>query len=140
VTKIAEIKMSEAFRRQYKFNGISVLLAKLLSPGNKFDCRILHVIPDPTRKLYEAKRALVPAVTVCGTGKPWHEFPYVDDLADANVWTVENYVSDWPLNIATGDDNSISDLAKLFHRRWTTSSGKVVSLTYNFHKCYEYND
>lgn len=113
VAKIAGVKMLEAYRRQYGFNGISVMPANLYGPGDNFDSTNSHVIPALIRKFHDAKQSSAPAVTVWGTGKPRREFLYVDDLADATVFALENYDSDRLLNIGTGDDIAIGDLAKL---------------------------
>ncbi len=113
VAKIAGIKMVEAYRRQYGFDGISVMPANLYGPGDNFDYQDSHVIPALIRKFHEAKQAAAPAVTVWGTGKPRREFLYVDDLADATVFAMESYDSDRLINIGTGEDISIGDLAKL---------------------------
>ena len=118
VAKIAGIKMVEAYRRQYGLNGISVMPANLYGPGDNFDYRDSHVIPALIRRFHEAKQASAASVTVWGTGKPRREFLYVDDLADATVFAMDNYDSDRLLNIGTGVDISISDLAALI--------GKVV--------------
>ena len=113
VAKIAGIKMVEAYRRQYGFNGISVMPANLYGPEDNFDYRDSHVIPALIRKFHEAKQASAPTVTVWGTGKPRREFLYVDDLADATVFAMENYDTDRLLNIGAGEDISIGDLADL---------------------------
>lgn len=113
VAKIAGIKMVEAYRRQYGFDGISVMPANLYGPGDNFGYQDSHVIPALIRKFYDAKQTAAPAVTVWGTGKPRREFLFVDDLADATVFAMESYDSDRLINIGTGEDISIGDLAKL---------------------------
>jgi GDP-L-fucose synthase len=118
LAKIAGIKMVEAYRRQYGFSGISVMPANLYGPGDNFDYRDSHVIPALIRKFHDARESLAQTVTVWGTGKPRREFLYVDDLANATVFAMESYDSDRLLNIGTGEDISIGDLANLI--------GKIV--------------
>jgi GDP-L-fucose synthase len=112
VAKIAGIKMVEAYRRQYGFNGISVIPANLYGPGDNFDPRDSHVIPALMRKFHEAKFAGRKEVEIWGTGKPRREFLYVDDLADATIFVMENYSEAEPINIGSGEDIAIADLAR----------------------------
>lgn len=112
VAKIAGIKMCEAYRRQHGFDAVSVMPANLYGPGDYFDLENAHVIPALIRKFHEAKLAAAPSVTVWGTGKPRREFLYVDDLADATVHVMENYSAPELINIGTGEDIAIGDLAR----------------------------
>jgi len=112
VAKIAGIKMVEAYRRQYGFNGISVMPANLYGPGDNFDPRDSHVIPALMRKFHEAKRAGQKEVEIWGTGKPRREFLYVEDLADATIFVMENYSESEPINIGSGEDIAIATLAR----------------------------
>lgn len=112
VAKIAGIKMCEAYRRQHGFDAVSVMPANLYGPGDNFDLEKGHVIPALIRKFHEAKLANARSTVVWGTGKPRREFLHVDDLAEAVVFVMENYSEPELINIGTGDDISIGDLAR----------------------------
>jgi GDP-L-fucose synthase len=111
VAKIAGMKMCEAYRLQHGFNAVSVMPANLYGPGDNFDLAGSHVIPALIRKFHEATIKSAPQAEIWGTGSPRREFIYVDDLADAVVFVMENYNDHEPINIGTGDDISIGDLA-----------------------------
>jgi GDP-L-fucose synthase len=113
VAKIAGIKMCEAYRLQHGFDAVSIMPANLYGPGDYFDLEKAHVVPALMRKFHEAKLAGVKSVTVWGTGKPRREFLYVDDLAEATVFVLENYSAPDLVNIGTGEDIAIGDLARL---------------------------
>ena len=113
IAKIAGIKMVQAYRRQFNFNAISVMPTNLYGPGDNFDLNTSHVLPALIRKFHEAKVANAKDVTVWGTGKPLREFLYVDDLADACLFLMENYNSAEIVNVGVGNDVTIADLAQL---------------------------
>jgi len=111
VAKIAGIKMCQAYNKQYGTHFVSVMPTNLYGPGDNFDLLNSHVLPALLRKFIEAKDADSPSVTVWGTGKPKREFMFVDDLADACIFVMERYDSSEIINIGTGEDVSIADLA-----------------------------
>ena len=113
VAKIAGIKLCQAYRRQYRADFISVMPTNVFGPGDNYHPENSHVVAALIRRIHEAKRAAAPAVTVWGTGKPRREFIYVDDLADACVFVIERYSAEAPLNIGTGEDMTIAELARL---------------------------
>jgi len=113
VAKIAGIKTCQAYRKQYGFNAISLMPTNLYGPGDNFDLENSHVLPALIRKFHEAKVAESPTVTIWGTGSPKREFLYVDDLADAALHLMLNYDDPEIINVGTGEDISISDLADL---------------------------
>jgi len=120
VAKIAGIKMCQAYNRQYGTNFVSVMPTNLYGPGDNFDLETSHVLPALIRKFHEAKSSDLKEVVVWGTGKPLREFLYVEDLADALQFLMENVdASDLygkgitHLNIGTGQDLTIKDLAIL---------------------------
>ena len=111
IAKILGTKMCEAYRRQYGLDFISVQPANLYGPGDNFDPLNGHVVPGLIRKLHDAKLISAQEVTLWGTGTPRREFMYVDDLADAIVFALRHYSSDETLNIGSGTDLSIGELA-----------------------------
>jgi GDP-L-fucose synthase len=113
VAKIAGIKLAEAYRKQYGFNAISAMPTNLYGPGDNFDLQNSHVLPALMRKIHEAKVAGAPSVTIWGSGAPLREFLHVDDLADATVFLMENYSSAEIVNVGSGEEISIGDLAVL---------------------------
>ncbi len=113
VAKIAGIKMSESFRRQYDCDFISVMPTNLYGPNDNYDLKNSHVLPALIRKFHEAKLNNSPSVEIWGTGSPRREFLHVDDLADACVYLMNNYSEELFLNIGTGEDISIRELAEL---------------------------
>lgn len=112
VAKIAGIKMCEAYRRQHGFNAVSVMPANLYGPGDNFDLAGSHVIPALIRKFHDAKQSGAHEVVVWGSGRPRREFLYVDDLADATIFVMENYHEPELINIGAGEDIAIGDLAR----------------------------
>ncbi|MFM2128686.1 MAG: bifunctional GDP-fucose synthetase: GDP-4-dehydro-6-deoxy-D-mannose epimerase [Pseudomonadota bacterium] len=112
VAKIAGIKMAEAYRRQYGFDAVSVMPANLYGPGDNYDLEQSHVIPALIRKFHDAKVSGAGSVVVWGTGKPRREFLWVDDLAEATIFVMENYSAPELINIGSGEDISIGDLAR----------------------------
>lgn len=120
IAKIAGIKLCENYYRQYGFNFISAMPTNLYGPNDNFDLQTSHVLPALIRKFHEAKIQNKESVTIWGTGKPLREFLYVDDLAEAILFMMENINADnlynlgiTHLNVGSGKDISISDLANL---------------------------
>ena len=113
IAKIAGIKMCDAYRAQYGCNFISVMPTNLYGPNDNYDLQNAHVLPTLIRKFHEAKQNGDPAVTIWGTGTPMREFLHADDLADACCFLMENYNQDGLVNIGTGEDVTITQLALL---------------------------
>ncbi|MBX3728894.1 MAG: GDP-L-fucose synthase [Candidatus Sumerlaeia bacterium] len=113
VAKIAGIKMCEAYNRQHGTNFISVMPTNLYGPNDSYDPMNSHVLPALIRRFHEAKVAAAPEVVVWGTGEPRREFMYVDDLADACVYLMQTYDGPGIVNIGTGQEVRIADLAAL---------------------------
>ncbi len=113
IAKIAGIKMCQAYRKQYGFDAISLMPTNLYGPGDNFDLQNSHVLPALIRKFHEAKANQESTVTIWGTGTPKREFLYVDDMADASVFLMENYSDADIVNVGTGEDVSIRELAEL---------------------------
>lgn len=112
VAKIAGIKLCQAYRRQYGCNFISAMPTNLYGPGDNFDLDSSHVIPALMRKFHEARTAHPNEVTVWGTGSAYREFLHVDDLADACLFLMEHYEGESHINVGTGVDLSIRELAE----------------------------
>lgn len=113
IAKVAGITMCQSYNRQYAANFISVMPTNLYGPNDNFDLETSHVIPALIRKFVEAKENNDAHVTIWGSGKPRREFLHVDDLADACFYLMENYNESEILNIGTGVDISIKELALL---------------------------
>jgi len=113
IAKIAGIKMCDAYRAQYGCNFISVMPTNLYGPNDNYDLNSSHVLPALIRKIHEAKINGDSTVTVWGTGKPKREFLYSDDLAEACLFLMENYNDEGLVNIGTGEDLEIGELALL---------------------------
>ncbi len=113
LAKISGLKMCEFFNRQYGTNFISAMPTNLYGPNDNFDLETSHVLPALIRKFHEAKVENKPYVEIWGTGIPKREFLYVDDLADALVFLMNNYEENETVNVGTGEDISIKDLAFL---------------------------
>ena len=113
IAKIAGLKMCQYFNRQYGTNYISVMPTNLYGPNDNFDLETSHAFAALLRKFHEAKINNKPYVEVWGTGTPRREFLHVDDLADAVVYLMNNYDENEPLNIGTGKDVTIKELAEL---------------------------
>ncbi|MBB4382538.1 GDP-L-fucose synthase [Bradyrhizobium sp. SBR1B] len=111
IAKIAGIKMAEAYRSQYGADFISVMPTNLYGPGDNYHPEYSHVFAGLIRRFHEAKISGANNVVVWGTGTPRREFLYVDDLADACVYLMKTYSSSEPVNIGTGNDSSIAELA-----------------------------
>ena len=112
VAKIAGLEMCKFFKRQYGDNFISCMPTNLYGPNDNFDLKNSHVLPALIRKFHEAKVNNSEVVEVWGTGTPLREFLYVDDMADACVFLMENYDGEQHVNIGTGEEVSIRQLAE----------------------------
>lgn len=113
IAKIAGIKMCQAYRQQHGCNFIAVMPTNLYGPNDNYDLHNSHVIPALLRKFHEAKKANQPFVEIWGSGTPRREFLYVDDLADACYFLMQQYDHAEIVNIGTGIDISIKELAML---------------------------
>jgi len=113
IAKIAGIKMCEAYNRQYGTNFVSVLPTNLYGPYDNFDLETSHVLPALIRKFHEAKSAGKDEVLIWGSGKPRREFLHVNDLADACLYLMNSYEGSDLVNIGTGCDSTIGELARL---------------------------
>ncbi|RAK02551.1 GDP-L-fucose synthase [Larkinella arboricola] len=113
IAKIAGIKLCEAYRSQYGCNFISAMPTNLYGPNDNYDLNGSHVLPALIRKFHEAKLINEPFVEVWGTGSPRREFLHADDLADACVFLLESYNQELFVNIGTGQDVTIRELAEL---------------------------
>ena len=113
IAKITGIKLCEAYKAQYGCNFISVMPTNLYGPNDNYDLNNSHVLPALMRKMMEAKQRNAPFVEIWGSGAPRREFLHVDDLARACLYLMENYDEQGFLNIGTGEDITIRDLAVL---------------------------
>jgi GDP-L-fucose synthase len=113
IAKIAGIKLCEAYRDQYGCNFIAAMPTNLYGQGDNYNLQNSHVIPAMLRKFHEAKVAGNSTVEIWGTGTPLREFMYVDDLADACLFLMENYNDKLFVNVGTGDEVTIKELAHL---------------------------
>jgi len=125
IAKIAGIKLCEAYRRQYGCNFISVMPTNLYGIGDNYDLKNSHVLPALIRKMHEAKINNAEEVVVWGTGTPKREFLFADDLAEACSFLMGNYNEEQLINIGTGQDQSIADLATLI-KDIVGFKGKIV--------------
>ena len=116
VAKIAGIKLCDAYRHQYGCDFISVMPTNLYGPNDNYDLATSHVLPALIRKFHEAERTGQPSVVMWGTGSPRREFLHVDDLADACFYLMQSYSEPGPINVGTGEDISILELARLIQR------------------------
>ena len=113
IAKIAGIKMCQAYNKQYGTDFISVMPTNLYGSGDNFDLENSHVLPALIRKFHEAKINNQNEIVVWGTGAPKREFLHVDDLADACIFLMNNYDNSEIINIGTGEDISIKELAEM---------------------------
>lgn len=113
IAKIAGLEMCKFYKRQYGDDFISCMPTNLYGPHDNYDLKGSHVLPAMIRKFHEAKINGVPTVELWGTGTPLREFLYVDDMADACVFLLENYSGEQHVNIGTGKEVSIKQLAEL---------------------------
>jgi GDP-L-fucose synthase len=125
IAKIAGIKLCQAYRSQYNFNAISLMPTNLYGPGDNFDLRTSHVLPALIRKFHEAQSEAQPEVSVWGTGNPCREFLHVDDLASASLFLMQNYNEPEIVNIGSGEDLTIADLAQMV-AHVTGYTGKIL--------------
>jgi GDP-L-fucose synthase len=116
IAKIAGIKLCDAYRDQYGCNFISVMPTNLYGPNDNYNLDTSHVLPALLRKMIIAKRNNHPFMQIWGTGSPLREFLHADDLADACLFLMENYNEPLPINVGTGSDLSIMDLALLIKK------------------------
>ncbi|MGG0485199.1 GDP-L-fucose synthase [Priestia aryabhattai] len=112
IAKIAGIKMCQSYNRQYGTKYISAMPTNLYGPNDNFDLQTSHVLPALLRKFHEAKENKAPYVEMWGTGTPKREFLYSDDLADACIFLMNNYVGDEIVNIGVGEDITIKELGE----------------------------
>ncbi len=113
VAKIAGIKMCQAYHKQHEFNAISLMPTNLYGPGDNFDLKNSHVLPALIRKFHEAKKQGLAEVEIWGTGTPKREFLHVDDLAAACIFLMEQYNEPEIVNVGSGEEVSIAELASL---------------------------
>ena len=111
VAKIAGLKLVETYRRQYGCDFISAMPANLYGPGDNYDPEGSHVIPALIRRMHEAKMSGASEVAIWGSGTPRREFLHVDDLADACIHLLREYSAEGHINVGSGKDISIADLA-----------------------------
>ena len=116
IAKIAGIKMCESYRRQYNCDFISVMPTNLYGPNDSYNLNNSHVLPALIRKFHEAKEQGLSEVVMWGTGSPLREFLHADDLGDACVFLMQSYSGEKHVNIGTGVDLSIKDLALLIQK------------------------
>jgi GDP-L-fucose synthase len=116
IAKIAGIKLCDAYRAQYGCNFVSVMPTNLYGPNDNYHPENSHVLPALLRKFHEAKRDKAPFVTIWGTGSPRREFLHVDDLADACFFLMQRYNEPGFINIGTGEDLPILELAQMIQR------------------------
>jgi GDP-L-fucose synthase len=130
IAKIAGIKMAQAYRRQYGLSAISLMPTNLYGPGDNFDLVSSHVVPALIRKFHEAAKSGAAEVEIWGTGSPRREFLHVDDLADAALFLMLHYDREEILNVGTGEDVTVRELAELigsitgFHGRLAFDESK----------------
>lgn len=125
VAKIAGIKMCQSYNEQYETNFISVMPTNLYGPNDNFDLQSSHVLPALIHKFHNAKVGNKKEVVLWGTGNVYREFLYVDDMANACVFLMENYNSSEIINIGSGKDLKIRELAQLV-KKTVGYSGKIV--------------
>ena len=112
VAKIAGIKMAQAYRRQYGFRTICLMPSNLYGPEDNFDLDSSHALPALIRKFHEAKVLRAPEVVIWGSGSPRREFLHVDDLVEAALFLMSNYDEEQIINVGTGEDLTIRELAE----------------------------
>lgn len=125
IAKIAGIKLCQSYNRQYGTNYIAVMPTNLYGIHDNFDLNSSHVLPALIRKFHEAKISKAKEVTLWGTGKPKREFLFVDDLADACIFLMNHYDSSDFVNIGTGEDITIKELAGII-KRIIGFNGKII--------------
>jgi len=125
IAKIAGIKMCDAYRAQYGSHFISAMPTNLYGPNDNYDLKTSHVLPALLRKFIEAKKQNLNEVVLWGTGNPYREFMHVDDCADGCLFLMQNYDEAGQVNIGTGIDLKIKELAALI-AELTGFEGKIV--------------
>lgn len=125
IAKIAGLEMCKFFKRQYGDDFISCMPTNLYGPHDNYDLNNSHVMPAMIRKFHEAKMNLAPTVELWGTGTPLREFLYVDDMADACVFLLENYDGEQHVNIGTGVEVTIKELAETV-QKVVGYTGKII--------------
>ncbi|HEX3889810.1 MAG TPA: GDP-L-fucose synthase [Verrucomicrobiae bacterium] len=125
IAKIAGIKLCQAYRRQYGCDFISAMPTNMYGPNDNYDLQTSHVLPALIRKFHDAKINSAATVTCWGTGAPLREFLYADDLARACVFLMENYSDEQFINVGSGSEINIRELAELV-KRITGFSGEIV--------------
>ena len=125
IAKIAGIKMCQYYTKEYNFPTISLMPTNLYGPNDNFDLQTSHVLPALLRKFHEAKINNMPSVTLWGTGTPLREFLYIEDMGDAAVYLMEHYDNPEIINVGTGKDLSIKELASLI-REITSYKGELA--------------
>lgn len=125
IAKIAGIKMCEAYRDQYDCNFISAMPTNLYGPNDNYDLNNSHVLPALIRKFHTAKKENLPSVTMWGTGTPLREFLHVDDLAEACFFLMKEYNGKSHVNVGSGKEVSIKELAEMISRV-VDYKGKIV--------------
>jgi len=129
IAKIAGIKMCQAYQKQYGFNAISLMPTNLYGPGDNFDLQNSHVLPALIRKFHEATASGEHEVAIWGTGLPRREFLHVDDLASAAVYLMLNYDKPDIINVGTGEDVTIAELARLVQKTVGFSGSLLFDIT-----------
>lgn len=112
IAKIAALEYGKMLRRQYGLDVVSLMPTNLYGPGDNYDLETSHVLPALLRKTHEAKVGGESSITLWGSGRPRREFLFVDDLADAVIFALENYSDEEHVNVGTGSDVSIVELAR----------------------------
>lgn len=125
VAKIAGLVMCKSYNRQHGTRFIAAMPTNLYGPNDNFDLETSHVLPALLRKFHDAKKSGSPTVTVWGSGAPYREFIHVDDVAAAALFLMERYDKDEIINIGTGEETSISDLALLIKETVGYTGGVV---------------
>ncbi|HUG46687.1 MAG TPA: GDP-L-fucose synthase [Sphingomicrobium sp.] len=113
IAKIAGLKLCQAYRRQFGRDFISAMPTNLYGPGDNFDPQSSHVVPALIRKAHEAKLSGASSIEIWGTGKPRREFLHVDDAADACIFLMKQYSEESHVNLGSGEDLTIEQLARL---------------------------
>ncbi len=112
IAKIATLELARTYRQQFDMDIISLMPTNLYGPGDNFDLSTAHVLPALIRRIHEAQLSDASTVTLWGTGTPRREFMHVDDMADATIHLVKHYDDETHVNVGTGHDVTISELAK----------------------------
>ncbi len=125
LAKISGLKLVQAYRKQFGRNWISAMPTNLYGPGDNFDLQSSHVLPAMIRKFHDAKLGDKGSIELWGTGAPMREFLHVDDLADACLFLLEKYNEHSPINVGTGTDITIKNLAELT-KKVVNFQGKII--------------